>query len=305
MLELATYFEVKMAKKLILKILVIFLVTSSANSFAASVDGLDIVPIDDISNTADTNLSESEINQKSEKESDNLAKEASKEDQNLGKLQSPIVTDEQIEIKTQENTLKDFSGLGTLSPFREVSIIQRRFLPKTKRFQLNTALTVVTNDPFFTTAGLALRGGYYLTETWGLELDYNALSTSNRQTTDELKSILGVNTESLIFPKSYMGASLVWSPIYGKMTYFNKKIIPFDLFFKLGLGSTQTQLGEAASTYHIGTGQLFAITKGMAFRWDFGWNFFNAKGTNKEVSSFNNLFLSLGVSFFIPEAKYR
>lgn len=226
-------------------------------------------------------------------------------DENLGNLKTPAITEDQVEVKNQENTLKDFSGLGSLSPFREVSVLQKRYLPKTGRLQLNLSGTVVTNDPFFTTTGAALRAGYFFSETWGLEADYYALSTSNRQTTTELKDISGVNTENLVFPKSYMGINLIWVPIYGKLAVFNKNIVPFDLFFTGGMGNTQTQVGESASTFHIGTGQLFALSKRTAFRWDFSWNFFNAKGTDGEVSNFNNLFLSMGASFFYPEAKYR
>lgn len=226
-------------------------------------------------------------------------------DENLGNLKTPAITEDQVEVKNQENTLKDFSGLGKLAPFREVSVLQKRYLPKTGRVQFNLAGTVVTNDPFFTTLGAVLRAGYFFTETWGLEGDYYALTTSNRQTTTELKDISGVNTENLVFPKSYMGVNLVWVPIYGKLAVFNKNIVPFDLFFKGGIGNTQTQVGESASTFHLGTGQIFAFSKRTAFRWDFSWNFFNAKGTDGQVSNFNNLFLSMGASFFYPEAKYR
>jgi hypothetical protein len=46
--------------------------------------------------------------------------------------------------------LEDFSGLGNLAPFSEISVIQKRFLPKTGRFQLFGGLTSVVNDPWFT-----------------------------------------------------------------------------------------------------------------------------------------------------------
>ncbi|MGE0632302.1 MAG: hypothetical protein AB7O96_07840, partial [Pseudobdellovibrionaceae bacterium] len=72
---------------------------------------------------------------------------------------------------------------------------------------------------------------------------------------------------------------------------------------------------EAASTIHIGTGQNFAMSKSWAFRWDFSWNFYSANAKietapNSRVfetkrQSFNNLYLSLGLSWFFPEASYR
>lgn len=199
----------------------------------------------------------------------------------------------------------DYTTLGKLAPFSEISVIQKRFMPKTNRVQFNGAITTITNDPFFNTTGFAGRIGYFFSEAWGLEGNYYALSTEDRQTTKELKTIQGVQTQNLVYPKSFLGLDLVYVPIYGKISLLNKSIIPFDLYFAAGFGSTQTQAGESAGTLHLATGQIFSITKAVGFRWDFSWNVFSAKGIDSTSSTFNNLFLSAGLSFFYPEAKYR
>lgn len=209
------------------------------------------------------------------------------------------------EVSPKDNTLTDFSGLGTLAPFQEISVIQKRFLPKTGRFQLFGGLTTVTNDPFFLTFGGVAKASYFMTEQWGLELNYFGLSTSNRQATDELREIQNVSTENLVYPKSFAGLDLMYIPIYGKMTWFNEKIVPFDLYFSAGYGTTNTQAGENAGTIHLATGQIFALSKAYAVRWDFSWNFFNATGIDGSTNSFNNLFLTVGMSWFFPEASYR
>ena len=201
--------------------------------------------------------------------------------------------------------LSDFSGLGTLAPFREISVIQKRFMPKTGRFQLFAGGTLVTNDPFFQTFGGVAKASYFLTEQWGVELNYFSLTTSTRQGTTEMKENNNVNTENLVYPQNYMGADIVFVPIYGKMTWFNERIVPFDLYFSAGYGTTGTQSGENAGTLHLSTGQIFAISKAYAFRWDFSWNFFNAKGVDGNSNTFNNLFLTVGMSWFFPEASYR
>lgn len=198
-----------------------------------------------------------------------------------------------------------FSGLGTLAPFTDISIIQRRFLPKTGRFQLFGGGTILTNNPFFNTMGGVVKASYFLSETWGLELNYFGLTTSERQSTQELKEIQGVKTENLVYPLSYTGVDIVFMPIYGKLAWFNEKIVPFDLYFSAGYGTTNTQANESAGTLHLGTGQIFAISKAYAFRWDFSWNFFNATGVDGSTNSFNNLFLTVGMSWFFPEASYR
>jgi outer membrane beta-barrel protein len=205
--------------------------------------------------------------------------------------------------------IKDFKGLGELAPFAEISVIQKRFMPKTERVQLFAGLTTVTNDPFFNTFGATLKASYFLNETWGLEANYFGLTTSETKSTSELKSNNNVKAESLAYPKSYYGVDLMFVPIYGKISWFNKRIVPFDLYFSTGYGSTQVSNGQDSGTVHLAVGQIFAMNKGTAFRWDFSWNFFNTSVSDRanvtSSSSFNNLFLTVGMSWSFPEAKYR
>lgn len=204
----------------------------------------------------------------------------------------------------QEAVSGNFSELGQIAPFAEVSVIQKKFMPKTERFQFFGGLSLTTNDPFYQTTGLTLRGTYFLTEQWGVELNYLTLSSTEAKATKELLEIQSVGTDSLSYTKQYLGASVVYVPIYGKISLDNRKIIPFDFYFGLGAGQTKTQAKDGISTISFSTGQIFSMTKSFALRWDFTWNFFSAKAINEE-GSINNLILSFGASYFIPEAKYR
>jgi outer membrane beta-barrel protein len=202
----------------------------------------------------------------------------------------------------------DFSTLGTLAPFKEISIVQRKFLPKTGRFQLNGSLGTVTNDPFFNTVSLGARTGYFFSEAWGIEADYISMSTSQRQVTKNIRNVKDVITDSLISIKSYLGVHLVFVPFYGKMTFKNRSIIPFDFYFSAGYGSTRVQSSvgeENPGTYHLGVGQIFSVSKSFAIRWDFTANVFSATGLDGNKQQFNNLIFGLGGSFFLPEASYR
>ena len=102
------------------------------------------------------------------------------------------------------------------------------------------------------------------------------------------------------------------------MALFNKRIIPFDLFFGLGYGKTTVEyevdgggtVSDSVNTLSLSTGQIFAINKTLAFRWDFTWNFYDyqmpAVGVSQpETSKYNNLFINIGMSAFFPGAKYR
>ncbi len=201
------------------------------------------------------------------------------------------------------------SDLATLAPFDDVAVIQRRFLPKTGRFELSATLFSNLNNPFFNSMGAGARVAYYIREQYAIEGLFTFATTSARQVTDDLKDKNGVETDNVITSKGYMGGAFKWNPIYGKITWLNKSIVPFDLNFSIGGGMTQTTEGESAPTIHLGSSQVFALSKGMAFRWDVIWNMYSATATSdsgvKEKLSQNDLFLGFGMSFYFPEAGYR
>lgn len=202
------------------------------------------------------------------------------------------------------------SDLATLAPFDDVAIIQRRFLPKTGRFELSATLFSNLNNPFFNSMGAGARVAYYIREQYAIEGLFTFATTSSRQVTDDIEKNNGISTDNVITSKGYMGAALKWNPIYGKITWLNKAIVPFDLNFSVGGGMTQTTEGESVPTLHLGSSQVFALSKGMAFRWDVIWNMYSATATSddgrtKEKLSQNDLFLGFGMSFYFPEAGYR
>lgn len=222
------------------------------------------------------------------------------------------------EFSAAEPQLKEpekLSDLGRLQSFSEVSVIQRRFLPKTERFQFFIGLSAIANDPWFYGIGAAGRFGYSFTESLALELNFVGLSTSEKDAVKDLRNNNNVRTDSIISAQNYFGLDAVWSPIYGKMSLFNRRIVPFDMYFSAGAGQTGLTNAKASSaaSFHMGTGQIFAMSKGIGLRWDLSWNFYNATpnpapgstGAAPGESQFNNLLLSVGASFFFPEANYR
>lgn len=220
---------------------------------------------------------------------------------------SPVV--EEVPLSEAEQKPVTFSTLGELAPFSEVSVLQKRFLPKTGRFQGFVGLSNVVNDPWFFGVGATLKGAYHLNEEWGLEGVASFISNSEREAAKDLNSQHNVAPSEFIQISGYYGLHLMWTPIYGKTTFFNQRIIPFDMYFTGGLGSSTVDTGSGGSTFHLGTGQLYAWSKSMGFRWDLSWNFVQAKPNsstgNAKEGNYNNLVLSAGVSFFFPEAKYR
>lgn len=207
----------------------------------------------------------------------------------------------------KQEEVNRLSDLANLAPFEDIAVIQRRFLPRSERFELSASGLVSTNNQFFNNVGIALKGTYYFKEKFGVELSYFYLSSSEKDVTTGLKK-RQIQTESLVEPESYMGAAFKWSPVYGKVAWFQEKIIPFDIYFSPGLGLTSTALGESEMTFSLAGGQSFAISKSSAIRWDLTWNFYQATvriNSQNQTRSQDDLFIMIGYSYYIPEATYR
>lgn len=226
--------------------------------------------------------------------------------------QQTEILEEQVEaVVTQDVKVDELKDLSMLSPFSEVSIIQKKLMPKSGRFQAFAAAGLTTNTPWFLNTGLKLNFGYHFTENFALELSTLFLSSSEREVAKEIRENNNLQPEQFIYTKSYIGADLLWTPIYGKITFLNKKIIPYEMYFSGGAGTSNTNSVEKnVPTFHLGTGQVFTITKSMAFRWDYSLNIFQAtalssNGVIPEKGSYNDLIFTAGVSFFFPEVKNR
>jgi len=233
------------------------------------------------------------------------------------KKNEPDALPSQLTNKTNQDAavldeVVDLKDLNRLAPFREVSVIQKKFLPKTERFQLFAGLGIMTNTPWYNNYGGKLNLSYNFIESFGIELSSTFLTNSESQSVKEIRDNNTLNAEQFVYTKNYYGLDLVWSPIYGKMTSLDRKIIPFDMYFSIGGGTSVTNSKEKNNTtLHIGTGQIFAISKSMAFRWDYSFNTFAAtpqatvNSPNPSQGGYNDLIFTAGFSFFFPEVGYR
>lgn len=253
-------------------------------------------------------------------QADPLLSDSGGSDAGLGEEMESLFTDQQRQAdqagqqaeeqqtdKPSDVEVKELSDLAKLAPFSDVAMIQKRFLPRTGRFEAYIAANTILNDAFFMAIGGDARLAYYFREKYGVEFIAMALASGDRRTTKDLREKIGISTTSLVMPKSYFGLDFKWSPVYGKMTLRNKHIVHFDMYFSAGGGSTTHSAGSSP-TVHLGTGQNFAISKSTTFRWDLSLNMYSAtsKVRNSQASaSYQNLFLGAGFSFFFPEAGYR
>ena len=98
---------------------------------------------------------------------------------------------------------KRLSELATLEPFEDIAVIQRRFLPKTKRFEFSSSLMASVNNPFFTNLGLGLRLAFHFNEKHAVVGQYYLLSNSENDVTSNLREQqLSVETRSITTPQT-------------------------------------------------------------------------------------------------------
>jgi outer membrane beta-barrel protein len=215
-----------------------------------------------------------------------------------------------IENKEQPKQVQTLSDLATLAPFSDVAVIQRRFLPKTGRFELSASAYTNLNNPFFNQFGVSPRVAYYLRERYALEVIGGFGTVSARQVTDDLlHNPPHISTDNVTSSRGFVVGAFKWNPVYGKITWLNKSIVPFDLNFDIGGGTSFLTGGDSAPTVHFGSSQIFALSKSMALRWDLAINHYWAtikdNSGNKTTTDQNDIFLGIGMSFYIPEATYR
>lgn len=263
-----------------------------------------------LSNSAFAQTSESDTSTEPSVELEALYDEQDKQEEKNSEIEQETKKKERETLdKSEEGTLAE---LKILAPFENIAIIQKRFMPKTNRFEFSAALGNSLNNAFFNNWGLVTRAAYYLTEYHGIEFQYFWLNSNEREITESLRDKQSVQTRSLVVPESYMGLSYKWLPIYGKVALFNKRIVPFDLYFFAGGGLSKTALNEQEVTIQLGTGQKFYLTKTTAFRWDFALNTYQAKllqttgsALQEETKTQIDLFITVGMSFYWPGATYR
>lgn len=226
---------------------------------------------------------------------------------------SEVMIDEKEQQQQKEIQLKELKDLNQLVLFSDLSVIQKKFLPKTERLELYLGAGLTTNTPWFTNYGGKVNLSYNFTELFGLELSSLFLATSERDVAKEIRENNNLKPDQFIYTKGYYGLDLKFSPVYGKIAWQNESITNYEMYFTVGGGISNTNSKEGnVPTAHVGLGQIFALSKSMAFRWDYAFNFFQATpvdngGTSGSPSKgmYQDFVLTAGVSFFFPEAGYR
>lgn len=124
---------------------------------------------------------------------------------------------------------------------REVKVVQKRAVEKDGRFEITPNFSVIPNDDFIMYFPVGLRVGYHLSEAFAVELSGSYAIQSNTGLTDFLEQEAGLRRADLQEEISlYYNLSLLWAPIYGKISVLGYKLAHFETYVGLGVGLVHT-----------------------------------------------------------------
>ena len=140
--------------------------------------------------------------------------------------------------KIKKLKIKSISDLSRLAPFRDVAVIQRRYLPKTFRGELGLSLNGLLNNKFFYSGGLSGELGFFVREKLGFGASGMAFWRMQRAVSKNLQATTGISAFTNAQSRYYGGGYFKWNPVYGKFafSFLENRIVYFDMFFLLGGG---------------------------------------------------------------------
>ncbi len=190
----------------------------------------------------------------------------------------------------------------------ETGVVQNRLYSKSGKLELGVFGGRIDTDPFLDVSVLGGSLGYHFNEFWALQLTGWKSFTSTSSAYARLAAQnAGTNTNEL---RSFYGAEIAWSPIYGKLSVLGKAIVYYDFHLLGGAGITQGENGNSL-TGSIGLGQQIYLDDWLSLKIDYRFmpfseneieevqtlspNFGKVIGTRSNMSSA----LTIGLTFLI------
>ncbi len=183
-----------------------------------------------------------------------------------------------------------------------VKSVQRKVYFKRHRVELNPAFAFTINDPLYTKLGLNVRAAFYLADTLAFAGRFALLQTS---ATDDVRRAKALLQSRIFFSVPYWMAmgDLEWSPIYGKVAFFNS-ILHFDGYILGGAGvvNTETSATRGVSVgADLGLGMRFVAKDFLAVNLALiNTTYVDQPAGTTKGSTQNVMTLNVGLSLFLP-----
>lgn len=125
---------------------------------------------------------------------------------------------------------------------RKIKVVQKRIFTKDKSMEALLHGGIIPNDDFLVYYSTGARFGYHFTESFMVEASYTHLFDSESELSAFLESSeIGLRRADIReIMKFYYNVSILWSPIYGKISLLGKKLTHFDTYIGLGMGLYHT-----------------------------------------------------------------
>jgi outer membrane beta-barrel protein len=213
---------------------------------------------------------------------------------------APIKTE-----KIKAPSVMDFDKVSASVAPLDTIIVQKNYMPKTGRWQLFGALCYSPNDVFYKTSGIRIQAAYHFSEILGLEISSMNLKSFKSREVQDLETKQNVSVQNLVSPKNYLGLDLYLSGIYGKGAIGDRKIFPFEIYQNLGVGKMDTDQGMGKLAGHFAIGELITISRSSAIRADLSFYLYQSQDVNGGNQLTSNIVITVGYSWFFPEASTR
>lgn len=156
----------------------------------------------------------------------------------------------------------------------DFSVVQNRRYVKAERFYLTAAAGIPFNDPYSTGSIFSANLGYFTSERWGVELNYNSADMKDNDAVKQFVDTYGAIPNHNVYKSSYY-LNAIWVPFYAKMSALDRAIIYFDMGLSLGLGNLNYEIAQkegnvskSAFSYKLGIFQQIFFSEHFAIRAD-------------------------------------
>ena len=200
--------------------------------------------------------------------------------------------------EAQKEAKPDFDSLGgnsvlldrarALEPEKNVSIVQQRVVDRRRRIELSPEINrVVGGQNYVLTKGLGLNANFHFTPRFSVGAKYtyfvNDLTEEGQAQVDRAEQDFLANPGNptasypeLNWAKEEILGLANWYPIYGKINWFDKRVIHFDVYALGGYGQITLKTGSAP-TYTAGGGIGFWFNQHFTTRFELRYQNYTAK----------------------------
>ncbi|PIS09996.1 MAG: outer membrane beta-barrel domain-containing protein [Bdellovibrio sp. CG10_big_fil_rev_8_21_14_0_10_47_8] len=123
----------------------------------------------------------------------------------------------------------------------DFSVVQNRTYTKANKYFVSLGYGPLINDAYSNGRMTNVSAGYYFSERWGLELAYEKGDLKDNDSTDTFLNQNKFAPDYNRF-KSYTSLNFLVVPFYAKMSFWDRKIMYFDMQFAFGIGQMNYQI---------------------------------------------------------------